>query len=540
MKPNMFVGEWCKVIFWRSGAAVLAMLFVAFGAVSAHAQTAKNPETAKCEAIKKFDFSHVEDAPMQVLDASLVPAEAAAAYCRVEGYVVPHVGFEIRLPVANWNGKFLHYGCGAACGGLYTYKCDDPIRRGYACIVGDMGHRSRSWDGRWSYNNLQAEFDFGIRASHVTTLAGKAITGAYYARPIARSYFSGCSNGGLEAMTAAQRFPWDFDGIIAGAPGISETNYYMYMLWNVRHLLKKDGKPIVSAADLRFVHQSVVNACDMDDGLKDGIIGDPSRCAFRPSQLVCRPGRSSSCLSAEQAAAVQKVYDGPTTSDGKGIAPGGAPLGSELTWNNFISDDPDEVVSYSPERVADMFRYRAFVPDPGPSWNLDDFDFDHDYKRLGMMEALYLGTNPDLRKFKAAGGKLLVYQGWWDPLSLPAETIDYMETVERTMGGSAQTMDFARLFMVPGMDHCSGGAGAFAIDYLGYLDAWVDKGVAPDVLMGAHVEPDASGKVKLAFPLGADQKVTIHRPIFPYPLRAKYVGRGDPSDAKNWKAVAPK
>jgi hypothetical protein len=521
--------------------SIAVALLIAAYAVPARAQGKPiASSSARCAALKGVNFANVPDAPTEILVAKLVDAAGdEPAYCDVQGYVAPQVGFELLLPASQWNNKFLYAGCGAACGVIVSSACENPLRRGYACIVADMGHKGDYSSSLWSYHNLQAEFDFGIRATHVTALAGKAITSQYYGHALSESYFTGCSNGGLQAMTEAQRFPFDFDGIIAGAPGISETNYYMDMLWNLRALQGKESKPVLTAADLRFVHEAVLAKCDMDDGAKDGIVGNPKVCQFSPAELVCKPGQQSKCLSAPQAEAVDRIYKGPMTSRGINVTPGGASIGSELTWIYWFLGEDGAEPSYTMENVSDMFRYRAFVPDPGPTWNAADFDFDRDYKRLGMMESLYYGTNPDLRKYKAAGGKLIVYQGWEDPLAVPKETIDYYETVEKTMGGQSATQEFARLFMVPGMDHCTGGRGAFAIDYLTYLENWVEKGHAPDVMVGAHVA-GLKGReaTRLKMPLPANTAIDFTRPVYPYPVAAKYSGSGDVTKAESWTSAA--
>jgi feruloyl esterase len=224
---------------------------------------------------------------------------------------------------------------------------------------------------------------------------------------------------------------------------------------------------------------------------------------------------------------MRKLYAGLTASSGERIVQSLVP-GAErdLKWVS----DPGLM---DPLRFADMFRYGAFLPDPGPTWQPGDLNHERDYKRLGMMEALYSASNPDLRRFKAAGGKLIIYHGWGDILP-PLNTVDYYETMVRTMGGSAATQDFARLYMIPGMDHCVGGAGAWLIDYLSYLEAWVERGQAPELLLGAHVA--STNGADWQFPLDP-AKVRFTRPVYPYPLRARYKGRGDPNDAGNFIPV---
>ncbi len=471
---------------------------------------------AKCKALQNVDFSGIQDAPTQLTETRLIEAsDNLPAHCRARGYITPNIGIEISLPISNWNRKFLEVGCGGYCGIVFTSQafsgCHDALRKGYACIASDMGHQGTG--AQWAYNNPQAEIDYGFRATHVTALAGKAITEDFYGSAPAKSYFTGCSTGGRQGLVEAQRFPWDFDGIVAGAPAINLSATLLNIYWAALAVEDKDGNSLFDSADLQLVHGAALAECDIDDGVKDGVIGNPPACRFDPAVLVCKAGATSDCLSKEQAEAVKKIYTGPTTSRGEQIYTDGAMRGSELYFINYQGGSPFS---------RDFFRYLAFVPDPGPNWRRRTFDFDHDYQRFGMMESFYGGTDPDLRRFKARGGKLILYHGWADAGGggiAPLKTVDYYETVEKTMGGSAATQDFLRLFMIPGMGHCRGGSGADRIDYLNYLEAWVEQGKAPDVMIGAHLRND---------------EVVFTRPVYPYPIRARYKGQGEPSKAENF------
>ena len=393
---------------------------------------------AQCKALGSVDFSHIPDAPAQIIEAKVVKDNGDAhEFCEINGYVEPSVGFLLRLPLDSWNGKFMEFGCGGFCGSTeHIQKCNDPLRRGYACIVSDAGHRSTALDGKWAYNNPQAQIDFGYRSTHVTALVGKAITERFYGRAPDHSYFHGCSTGGRQGLMEAQRFPWDFDGVIAGAPVVSGPAIGMSLLWTSLALRDKTGEPLLRQIDLEVLHDAVVAKCDLNDGVKDGLIGDPRACSFDPSVLLCNESKKTRCLTAKQVSAVSKLYGSPVTSKGEAIyAPGVLP-GSERTWLDW---DPRAL-------IADAFRYFYFRPAPGPSWNVGDFDFDRDYKRLGMGEVGTAADNPDLRKYKAAGGKLLSYMGWSDSGVTPLAAVDYYETAERTMGGRAATQEFFRLF----------------------------------------------------------------------------------------------
>jgi hypothetical protein len=513
---------------------------------AAHAQTPAG--TAACQALMSQDFSHVQDAPLQLTEARIVAAQGKTpAYCRVTGYVWPQVGIEMHLPMSTWNGKFMEVGDGGYGGDMYLFLCEGPVRRGYACIASDMGHKGATTLGLWGENNLEAQADWGFRATHVTALAGRALVHAFYAKPPSRSYMYGCSTGGYQGLVESQRFPWDFDGIVAIAPDAeSEADISMRQVWKFRQLLDAQGTPLFTTADLEVLHKAALEACDMDDGVRDGLISNPFGCRFDPGVLACKAGERRGCLNSAQIAAARNIYAGPHTTAGVPISTRGVFPGSEMDWGT----DAD-----ASAEVSQFFKYLLFRPAAGGSWRIQDFDFDHDYQRLGI-GAMYTDSNPDLRRFKAAGAKLLVAQGGYDGLEIPGAIFDYYESVERTMGGRSATMDFFRLFLVPGMRHCSAGDGAFAVDYLGYLEAWVEQGHAPDKMVGAHVDTDYllkqtseedgsprdrvwTAAFHLAYPLDADVPVTFTRPFYPYPAYSKYTGKGDSKDARNFVPVIP-
>ena len=536
----------------RTLTALLAVAILLTAGIPAarSAEVPVNSWQQKCNALKRADFASDVEAPAKVwgpFTKFVEASDAGPAYCSVQGYVVPNVGFEIRLPAANWNGKFLALGCGADCGFIQAGACKGPLQKGYACIATDTGHRGQG--GLWATNDLQAQVDFGYRAIHVVTLAGKAIAQQYYGSAPKKSVFFGCSTGGRQALVEAQRFPWDFDGIIAGAPYINDADSAMNSLWAARSLRGKDGLPLLAGADLKLVHAAAVSKCDLDDGVKDGLIGDPRHCKFDPHELVCKDGKHEQCLTQAQADAVVKVYDGPRNSKGERLYVGGAVRGSELNWLGEDGDDgyiaTGGPMAPSESWPAAFFRFMT-MPPAGPRWQPGDFDFDRDYRRFGTgtQESLLNAGNPDLRKFKLAGGKLLVYQGWNDISDVPPMTIDYYSTVERTMGGQANTQEFFRLFMIPGMNHCGAGEGPFAVDYLSAMEAWLDQGQAPQMLLGAHIKEPSDGDytsyapIMRKFPVSAADR-TFTRPLFPFPLIAKYRGSGDPDDAANYRAVEP-
>jgi hypothetical protein len=510
------------------------------------------PET-QCRQIASADFSGIPDAPTQVSAADLVKEKSdVAAYCKVEGYVHPQVGFELRLPLTNWNGKFIEVGCGGWCGSINTIACNAPIRRGYACIATDMGHKGSGVDVLWAEHNLQALIDFGYRATHVGALAGKAIAARFYSKPPNRSYFMGCSTGGYQGITSAQKFPWDFDGVVAGAPDIDGAAASLRGAWILRTLLDEYGKPRLTKEDLQIVHDAALARCDKDDGIHDGIIGNPSACHLNARDLVCRAGQTQRCLTSSKFDAVAKLYAGPMNSKGEKISTGGFLPGSELAWLEFWPADS----------LEQFYRYGIPGYSTREQWKYTDFDFDHDPQRMGLA-AYYDNSNPDLRKFKQGGAKLIVYHGATDTIDLPGAMTDYYETVEKTMGGRKATQDFFRLFLIPGMNHCTGGKGAFTVDWLSILEAWVEKGRAPNVVTSVHVRDDylASAPLPdlptplpsnttpeeragivayfLQHPLSSQIPISFRRPVYPYPSYAQYKGKGDVNLEKNFTPVTP-
>ncbi len=495
------------------------------------ARAQSSDSTGDCAALVKADFSFIPDAPTQVISSIFVEATGdMPAYCKVRGYVSPRVGIELRLPQSTWNGKFWKVGNGGSGGRINGFSCINHVRRGYACLASDMGHTSTSQDNKWAYNNIQAEIDFGYRATHVATLAGKAITEHFYGGPPRYSYFSGCSTGGRQGLIEAQKFPWDFDGIIAGAPPIDWSSIVVRNTWASLSNEVADDQYILAPADLDLVHGAVLEQCDMLDGAKDGIIGNPLACDFDPSVLRCQAQDEGSCLSESQVEFMIELYVGPKDENGQTILAGSVVPGGEPQLINFISFQPGD----APQNPGDFWRYLAFWPDPGSTWNIADFDLVRDYKRMGLMNSINSATNPDLRRFKQEGHKLLMWSGWND-FAIPAyEMIDYAETVERTMGGREQTQDFFRLFMLPGVSHCLFGPGAYAFDHDRAIEAWVEDDRPPDRLIAHHIKPEAfkNYPTGLRFPLSPED-VKFSRPVYPFPITVRYAGPGSVQDAAN-------
>ena len=505
-------------------------------------------DTAACAALREADFSRIPDTPTQVITSTIVPArDLVPAYCRVEAYIAPQVNFELQLP-ANWNGKLLHQGCGGTCGMIAVIEADDALTRGYAVVATDGGHRSTAADSKWAYNDQTAEINAAYRATHATTVAVKVIVEALTGQPPRRNYFRGCSNGGRQALRAAQAFPNDYDGIIAGSapPG---NDAMLNGLWGMMKNQGADGQAILTADLLPIIHAAVTAACDGTDGLKDGIVSEPLRCGFEPASLLCGAAAPGKCLSDKQLSVLRAIYDGPRTSAGEKLVIDGAGMASELNWRGMIPETATDLASRRAERRLEAVKYNAFFIDAGPSFKLSDFDWDRDPQRMQLTGIISDAANPDLRRFKASGGKMIASIGTQDYIPTRSMT-DYYDVAERVVGGRLAAQDFFRMFVIPGLDHCMGGPGAWMIDYLTALERWVEADVAPDALIGHH--PKDAKVFTQGFPASrvnrekvwrnpkaASRLFDFSRPVFPHPDVARWNGSGPAEDATNWVRVSP-
>jgi feruloyl esterase len=463
---------------------------------------------AKCKILEdlKIKDTHIMSASI-VTDDSDLPK-----YCRVTGYVLPAINFEIRLPLEQWNGKFFMEGCGGFCGNLGFWRnLKIALKRGYAVSTMDSGHWGEGvWDCRWAYNNRIAEIDWAYRAVHETASVTKQVIEEFYGQPPGKSYFQGCSSGGRMALMEAWRYPEDFDGIISIAPVMDNTGLCISYHWANRKNIGADGKDIISPSDLELIIDAVYQACDSIDGVKDGLITDPGACNFDPESLICNKDENKGCLTVEQVETLKAWYGGPKNSAGEQLYPGGIPFGSEPFWTRWIigrtEDIDDNTIGYA---SLNFFRYVAFQEDPGENYGMFDFDFDTDPPRLEFMANIINSDNPDLEAFQARNGKLLMYHGWADAIVTPWKSIEYYKEVEQRFGGRENTQDFFRLFMIPGMDHCGLGVDLGitnrSIDPLSALENWVEEGEAPDSLFMKKYAPDG--------------KVMWSRPFYPYGLQ---------------------
>ena len=445
------------------------------------------------------------------------------AFCRIEGTARPtadsDIRFEVWIPPADaWNGKLEGVGNGGYSGSIVYTAMAAGLRRGYATASTDTGHTGD--DVKFGQGHPEKVIDWAYRAMHVTTETAKLIVRDHAGRFPDHAYFNGCSSGGHEALSEAQRFPEDYDGIVAGDPAnnrIRQTFGFLHA-WIATHT--KDGAPIIPAAKLSMLTRAVVDACDALDGLKDGVIDDPRRCHFDPVKLLCKSGDEPTCLTQAQVDAARAMYDGTKNPRTGETIYTGWPRGSEgfgesaiQSWRQYVVDPPE------PMRVG-FFRYFLFH-DPGWDYRTIDWEKDLAYaeQKLPYMSAV----DHDLTPFKKRGGRLIMYTGWADPVVPPQDTVAYYDAVVKTMGGLERTREFYRFFLAPGMGHCSGGPGPNQFDALTALEQWVEKGAAPDKLIASHT---TSGKVDRT------------RPLCMYPQVARWKGTGSSDEAANFQCVA--
>jgi len=517
-----------------------------------------------CESLTSLKLPHTT-----IVSATVVPEGPLAAgrggpgaaaplpvpaRCVVKAVARPtsdsEIQFELWLPATGWNGKYQQAGNGGWAGSIPTQSLVAGVRRGYATAGTDDGHTGGA-GATWAIGHPEKLIDFGHRAVHETNVQSKAIVRAFYERDPSRSYFVGCSDGGREALMEAQRYPEDFHGIVAGAPANNWTGLMTMAIWIEQALDAAD----IPAAKLPAIQTAALKACDELDGVKDSLIENPRACTFDPAVLRCAAAETDQCLTAPQAAALKKIYSGvkhPRT--GAAIAPGFSP-GTEAVPGGWV---PWIVPQRAPggiggPSVIGMFgnsHYGQAVFE-NPNWDFRTFDFDADYAFGAEKTAAILNSNnPDLRSFRASGGKLIQFHGWGDAAIPGLASIEYYERVRAFLAkfpdprsdGSKPVQEFYRLFMVPGMGHCAGGIGPNTFgnggrggasptadpdrDILAALERWVEQGVAPARIIASGTQV-------------GDANVPLTRPLCPYPEIARYKGSGDPNNAENFACAVP-
>ncbi len=461
-------------------------------------------------------------------------------FCRIVAEAAPtpdsDIKIEVWMPATGWNGKFRGQGNGGFAGVIDYPGMGAAVKRGYATAGTDTGHTTT--DAAWALGHAQKVIDFGYRGIHEMTTKARAIIDAFYGSNPQHSYFASCSDGGREALMEAQRFPEDYDGILAGAPANYWTHLLTGAMWDVQ-ATTLDPASYIPASKIPALGAAVLAACDAQDGLRDGILNDPRQCHFNPATLLCKDADSDACLTAPQVAALKKIYAGPHDSAGRrkfpGYVPGGETgFGGWPLWITGNAPGRSLIAFFSVGYFANMVYEKA-------NWDYKTFDVDQALKLADAKTADALdSTNPNLKLFRDRGGKLILYHGWSDAAIPAPNTIDYYNSVAAKMG-QGHTDSFVRLFLAPGMQHCGGGPGPSSFGQGGgdgaadsghniytALEQWVEKGVAPSSIIATKYVDDGN----------PSKGVKMTRPLCPYPQIAKYKGSGDTNDAANFACVA--
>lgn len=512
---------------------------LALGLLAAGPGCTPGPDAPEDRACTVLADALIEEAEILGTEPRAESAELPA-HCRVRGLIRPAIHFELRMPIEAWNDKFYMAGCGGLCGRLDT---DEPthsnginvaLRQGYAAVATDAGHRgAHEADGAWALDAREAELDWAWRTIPKVVRVSHALVGRYYDRLPTRSYFSGCSNGGRMGALATQRFPELFDGVIIGCPALDWATLAMHGAWLVQANTDADGASIVDSSAARLVADAVLAHCDGADGLEDGQIDDPRRCDFDPAVLRCAAqARDGNCLTAAQIETLHRWYGGLPGGSDRGWSYA-LQFGSEPYWSfwwipsgswwTFWSWWPGAGLIY----LENLFGYVLFEDDPGADYSIRDFDLATDPPALEFMRGLYRADDADLGRFRAAGGKAILYQGWADPAAVPGAILGYYDEVRSQTGGQAEVDEFLRLFMIPGSGHCFQPPNESSewFDPLSALDEWVERGTAPDRLVAER--HDQTGRT------------TRTRPLCPHPKAARYNGSGSVDEAASFDCVLP-
>jgi feruloyl esterase len=498
-----------------------------------------------CESVVTLRLAKTTLATQSISDSTYspssdIPRMSVAPFCRVAGVSQPvsgsRIGFEVWLPKKDWNGRLKMFGNGGYSSALPYAEMAAHLKEGYAVVGTDTGHTGEGPD--FGLNRPEAIIDWGYRAVHTSIANAKRVVAEFYGRNARFSYFKGCSTGGHQALMEAQRFPEDFDGIVAGAPGNNRTHLNAGFLWQFVQNQVRGGQPrqIVPARKLAMLGKAAYAACRKQNGAdagglaSDPFLNDPLSCNVDPAALLCGGAETDECLTSAQVAVVKRMYDGavnPRTGERIFF---GWPAGSEAGWSQYWADPQNPA---EPAR-ADFWRYWAFKD---PQWNWQRFDFDTDMKRADdQLAGTINAMDANLDKFRKKGGKLIQYHGMADPVTPYADSITYQQRVLMAQlqsrgfayleEATRATGEFYRLFLAPGMGHCSGGIGAAPSDLEPAIEKWVERNEAPVFLLGVRNAGGVAGK-------------GFTRPLCPYPQVARHNGTGAPDDAASFSCVDP-
>ncbi|HEX4004092.1 MAG TPA: tannase/feruloyl esterase family alpha/beta hydrolase [Candidatus Acidoferrales bacterium] len=496
--------------------AIVAAFF--FAAAPAHAASCEslaslslpNTTITKADLVPAGSFTPPAPVgPPPPIGAEAIDWAHLPAFCRVTATLKPtsdsDIRIEVWLPASGWNGKYEAVGGGGWAGVISYPDMNRAIVAGYATSSTDTGHVGAT--GTFALGHPEKVVDYAYRSEHEMTVKAKAIIAAFYGKPPHFSYWNGCSTGGKQGLTEAQRYPKDYDGIIAGAPAnyMIHLHVFQVAIWDIAH---KTPEAMIPAAKYPMLHAAVLNECDALDGLKDGLIEDPLRCHFNPKSIECKGGDEATCLTPAQVQTADAVYGPLRNPRTKQVIFPGLEPGSELGWTMIVN-------AKEPLVAPDTFKYIIFKD---PNWDNMKLNLDSDVAYADKLDhGMNNAIDPNLNPFFAHGGKLILYHGWADQLIAPRNTLNYYASVLKTVGAPAK--QDMRVFMVPGMQHCRGGEGPSAFDLMPAISQWTEGGKAPAEVIAAHKTKGTTDRT---------------RPLCPYPQIAKYKGSGSIDDAANF------
>jgi len=521
--------------FYVNALCLLLCLFFKAAVLSAIGSGQAAAKPAGCGSLSGLNLPHTTITSAQFVPAGGFTLQAGAlmrpqaqmtqrafgnlpAFCRVAATLKPtpdsEIKIEVWMPASGWNGKLLGVGNGGWAGSINYGGLAQGVRYGFATASTDTGHTGNGGDASFALGHPEKLIDLGYRSVHEMTVEAKKIIAAFYASAPQFSYWNGCSTGGKQGLTEAQRFPDDYNGIVEGDPASFWTHLMFGTMWPAEATLR-DTASYIPPGKYPLIHRAALDACDALDGVTDGILNDPTRCHFDPKVIECQGADAPTCLTAAQVEAARKIYAGPTNPrTGEQVFPGLEP-GSELAWHALAG---------GPQPMRIPVSYFQYVLFKNPDWNFQTLNFDSDVARSDREDGGILNAvDPNLEAFKKNGGKLIMFHGWSDPLIAPLESVNYYKSVVAKMGGEDKTASFVRLFMIPGMMHCGGGPGPGAFDHIGVIEAWVERGAAPNQIIARHMTQGA---------------VDMTRPLCPYPEVAQWKGSGNTNDAANFVCVS--
>lgn len=575
MRAMTIPGECIRGFYWVGAAFLLTAALAPRAQAANYLNLPQVNPVITCEQLAKVDLSQAAGAPVTITSATVTDTPRGP-FCKVTGSVQPTIGFEVDLPMDHWTQRYAQGGCGAYCGSIHvgidkSSSCMPALNGEFVVASDDLGHLGGmgSPGGEAAFGaDPQKKIDFAYRANHETALVSKALIKAFYGQPQKFSYFVGCSDGGREALAEAQRFPDDFDGISAGAPvAIINVHNSFFHAWETAVNKRADGTNILLRSRVKMLHDAVVAHCAAKSGVDEGVLQEPRSCKFDPAWAQCAAGASdvSKCLTVEEMGVVQKIYAGPFDAAGNHFEFSGFPVGSEADWHMPASATAAAGGPGGASMTGGSLKYLLLpmVSEESAADLSAKFDFTEEwFKKVAELAPLYNAANTNLHPFQQHGGKLIVWHGGSDTSVPPSTSIAYYQGVQTELGADV-TDKFMRLFILPGVGHCSGGDGPAQVDVLIPLMAWTELNQAPRMLlvgktanqnetMGPGIPgpggpggpggpngpggPGGPGGGKPPYSSPA-QPTMYTRPVYPFPYIAHFTGKGDPKDAGNYEPV---